>query len=301
MESLSQYYAEALPDPDPNKGNRHEQLVYELYRNKGLVPQGFTPPQKGGTGVDMKIFIKNYTINQAVSKIANISTISGGEDIGSVQGVEIKFTKKGLDSVDFGQSALTYIYAQKNWVLSGKDTKHNSQNRQLLTMAGALEVINRKWESKKNEPERFRYKSGTPKSLPAEAKKHDTDMFDDITEPMNGLPNAVAAYYTSKQCNYINISSHGLYYFNSDPIGLVMKYGIKKFASSVSQMGIRFRPKMGGSFGFEVAMKITGNLTASPVNLIDETFANQLRDDAVTCKNTTYALTQYKKSALYKK
>ena len=52
---------------------------------------------------------------------------------------------------------------------------------------------------------------------------------------------------------------------------------------------------MGGSFGFSVAMKITGNITASPVNLNDQVFANELRDDAMMCRNTTYALSQYKK------
>jgi len=63
----------------------------------------------------------------------------------------------------------------------------------------------------------------------------------------------------------------------------------------VSQMGIRFRPKMGGSFGFAVSMKIIGTLTSSPVNLNDKGFANELRDDAMMCRNTTYPLKQYRK------
>ena len=296
MESLSQYYDEEMPEPDlTNKGRRHEQIMYELYRNKGLIPQGFMPPQKGGHGVDLKLFVKNYTINQAVKRIANIATLGGGEDIGSVVGVELKLTTGTLKTVDFAQSALTYIYAQKNWAFTGKDEPENIENRRLLTLANVLQVINSKWDSKKNEPKRFRYKSGTPKSLPAEAKQHDKDMFDDTKVNMSAIPNVCAAYYTAKQCNYINISSHGLYYLNSDPLGLQMKYGVKRFGSSVSSMGIRFRPKVGGSFGFEVAMKITGTLTESPVNLIDETFANQLRDDAMMCRNTTYALSEYKK------
>jgi len=58
-------------------------------------------------------------------------------------------------------------------------------------------------------------------------------------------------------------------------------------------MGVRFRPKQGGSFGFAVAMKITGTITSSPVNLNDPMLADELRDDASECKNATYALKQY--------
>ena len=97
---------------------------------------------------------------------------------------------------------------------------------------------------------------------------------------------------TAKQCHYINISSHGLYYFNQDPLGLATRYGVKQFKNAVSSMGVRFRPKQGGSFGFAVAMKITGNITSSPVNLNDGDFANELQDDAMMCKNATYALKQ---------
>ncbi len=288
-ESLGQYYDEEMPKPElRNTGVLYEQYLYSLYRDMGMVPVGFSPPKIGGHGIDLKLFIKNYTINQAVKRIANIASLGGGEDIGSEQGVELKTS---LDD-DYGSSALSYIYAQKKWILTGKMSVENVENRKLLTAANVMQAINDKW---KGEPKRFRYKSGTPTSLPKEAKEHDIAMFPEITMPINGIENACANYYTAKQCNYINISSHGLYYFNKDPLGLSITYGVRKFSSSVSQMGIRFRPKMGGSFGFAVSMKIIGTLTSSPVNLNDKGFANELRDDAMMCRNTTYPLKQYRK------
>ena len=66
-------------------------------------------------------------------------------------------------------------------------------------------------------------------------------------------------------------------------MGLAITYGIPKFNNAVSSMGVRFRPKMGGSFGFAVSMKITGNITKSRVNLNDPSFAQDLQDDA-TCR-----------------
>ena len=55
-------------------------------------------------------------------------------------------------------------------------------------------------------------------------------------------------------------------------------------------MGVRFRPKMGGSFGFAVSMKITGNISKSRVNLNDGSFAKDLQDDAKQCTNAPYFL-----------
>ena len=288
-ETLTQYYDEEMPRPEVrNTGVLYEQYMYSFYRDRGLIPAGFTPPKMGGHGIDLKLFIKNYLVNRSVKRIANIATLGGGEDIGSTQGIELKLSPED----DYGSSALSYQYAQKKWILTGKMTTESVENRKLLTAANVMQVINEKW---KGEPKRFRYKSGTPTTLPAEAKEHDINMFPEIIVPMNGIASACSNYYTAKECNYINISSHGLYYFNKDPMGLAVTYGVRKFSSSVSQMGVRFRPKMGGSFGFSVAMKITGNVTASPVNLNDPVFANELRDDAMMCRNTTFALKEYRK------
>ena len=288
-EELSQYYDEEMPEPElRNTGVLYEQYMYSFYRDRGLIPAGFTPPKIGGHGIDLKLFIKNYLVNRSVKRIANIATLGGGEDIGSTQGIELKLSPED----DYGSSALSYQYAQKKWILTGKMTTESVENRKLLTAANVMQVINEKW---KGEPKRFRYKSGTPTTLPKEAKQHDINMFPEIIVPMNGIASACSNYYTAKECNYINISSHGLYYFNKDPMGLSVTYGVRKFSSSVSQMGVRFRPKMGGSFGFSVAMKITGNVTASPVNLNDPVFANELRDDAMMCRNATFALKEYRK------
>lgn len=288
-ETLTQYYDEEMPRPEVrNTGVLYEQYMYSFYRDRGLIPAGFTPPKMGGHGIDLKLFIKNYLVNRSVKRIANIATLGGGEDIGSTQGIELKLSPED----DYGSSALSYQYAQKKWILTGKMTTESVENRKLLTAANVMQVINEKW---KGEPKRFRYKSGTPTTLPAEAKEHDINMFPEIIVPMNGIASACSNYYTAKECNYINISSHGLYYFNKDPMGLSITYGVRKFSSSVSQMGVRFRPKMGGSFGFSVAMKITGNVTASPVNLNDPVFANELRDDAMMCRNATFALKEYRK------
>ena len=288
-EYLGQYYDEEMPTPEiRNTGVLYEQYLYSFYRDRGMIPAGFTPPKMGGHGIDLKLFIKNYLVNRSVKRIANIATLGGGEDIGSTQGIELKLSPED----DYGSSALSYQYSTKKWILTGNMTTESVENRKLLTAANVMQVINEKW---KGEPKRFRYKSGTPTSLPNEAKQYDINNFPEIIVPMNGISSACSNYYTAKECNYINISSHGLYYFNKDPMGLSITYGVRKFSSSVSQMGIRFRPKMGGSFGFSVAMKITGNVTPSPVNLNDPVFANELRDDAMMCRNTTFALKEYRK------
>ena len=308
----SQYYDEEMPRPEiRNTGVLYEQYLYSFYRDRGMIPQGFMPPKIGGHGIDLKLFIRNYAINTkfnqiiqrtkrlplgymkgAISAATNPAGIidaakyvmGGGDFLGGVQGIELKLSPED----DYGSSALSYQYSTKKWILTGKMSMENVENRKLLTAANVLQVINEKWKG--TEPLRFRYKSGTPAQLPEEAKKHDEDAFPDTTVDLAGIKSACANYYTAKDCNYINISSHGLYYFNKDPMGLAQTYGVPRFTNAVSSMGVRFRPKMGGSFGFAVSMKITGNITKSRVNLNDGSFAKDLQDDAMECTNAPYFL-----------
>ena len=310
----SQYYDEEMPRPEiRNTGVLYEQYLYSFYRDRGMIPQGFMPPKMGGHGIDLKLFMRNYTINtkfnQALQRTKRLPegvakagvaaavnpsgvidaakyVIGGGDFLGGIQGIELKM---GTDD-DYGSSALSYQYSTKKWILTGKMSMENVENRKLLTAANVLQVINEKWKG--TEPLRFRYKSGTPTTLPAEAKKHDVDAFPETLVELPGIKSACANYYTAKDCNYINISSHGLYYFNKDPMGLAQTYGVPRFTNAVSSMGVRFRPKMGGSFGFAVSMKITGNITASRVNLNDADFARDLQDDAKRCTNAPYFLKQ---------
>jgi len=314
----SQYYDEEMPRPEiRNTGVLYEQYLYSFYRDRGMIPQGFMPPKMGGHGIDLKLFMRNYTINtklnQAIHQTSRLPgglvkaslsaalnpsgvidaakyVIGGGDYIGGIQGIELKM---GADD-DYGSSALSYQYSTKKWILTGKMSMENVENRKLLTAANVLQVINEKWKG--TEPLRFRYKSGTPTTLPAEAKQHDVNAFPETLVELPGIKTACANYYTAKECNYINISSHGLYYFNKDPMGLANIYGVPKFTNAVSSMGVRFRPKMGGSFGFAVSMKITGNITASRVNLNDPDFAKDLQDDAKLCTNAPYFLKQQRKS-----
>ena len=314
----SQYYDEEMPRPEiRNTGVLYEQYLYSFYRDRGMIPQGFMPPKMGGHGIDLKLFMRNYTINtklnQAIHQTSRLPgglvkaslsaalnpsgvidaakyVIGGGDYIGGIQGIELKM---GADD-DYGSSALSYQYSTKKWILTGKMSMENVENRKLLTAANVLQVINEKWKGE--EPLRFRYKSGTPASLPAEAKQHDVNAFPETLVELPGIKTACANYYTAKECNYINISSHGLYYFNKDPMGLAQTYGVPRFTNAVSSMGVRFRPKMGGSFGFAVSMKITGNITASRVNLNDPDFAKDLQDDAKLCTNAPYFLKQQRKS-----
>ena len=52
-ETLTQYYDEEMPKPElRNTGVLYEQYLYSLYRDKGMVPAGFTPPKMGGHGID---------------------------------------------------------------------------------------------------------------------------------------------------------------------------------------------------------------------------------------------------------
>jgi len=314
----SQYYDEEMPRPEiRNTGVLYEQYLYSFYRDRGMIPQGFMPPKMGGHGIDLKLFMRNYTINtklnQAIHQTSRLPgglvkaslsaalnpsgvidaakyVIGGGDYIGGIQGIELKM---GADD-DYGSSALSYQYSTKKWILTGKMSMENVENRKLLTAANVLQVINEKWKG--TEPLRFRYKSGTPTTLPAEAKQHDVNAFPETLVELPGIKTACANYYTAKECNYINISSHGLYYFNKDPMGLAQTYGVPRFTNAVSSMGVRFRPKMGGSFGFAVSMKITGNITASRVNLNDPDFAKDLQDDAKLCTNAPYFLKQQRKS-----
>ena len=314
----SQYYDEEMPRPEiRNTGVLYEQYLYSFYRDRGMIPQGFMPPKMGGHGIDLKLFMRNYTINtklnQAIHQTSRLPgglvkaslsaalnpsgvidaakyVIGGGDYIGGIQGIELKM---GADD-DYGSSALSYQYSTKKWILTGKMSMENVENRKLLTAANVLQVINEKWKG--TEPLRFRYKSGTPTTLPAEAKQHDVNAFPETLVELPGIKTACANYYTAKDCNYINISSHGLYYFNKDPMGLAQTYGVPRFTNAVSSMGVRFRPKMGGSFGFAVSMKITGNITASRVNLNDPDFAKDLQDDAKLCTNAPYFLKQQRKS-----
>ena len=310
----SQYYDEEMPRPEiRNTGVLYEQYLYSFYRDRGMIPQGFMPPKMGGHGIDLKLFMRNYTINtkfnQALQRTKRLPVgvakagvaaavnpsgvidaakyvIGGGDFLGGIQGIELKM---GVDD-DYGSSALSYQYSTKKWILTGKMSMENVENRKLLTAANVLQVINEKWKG--TEPLRFKYKSGTPTTLPAEAKQHDVNAFPETLVELPGIKTACANYYTAKDCNYINISSHGLYYFNKDPMGLAQTYGVPRFTNAVSSMGVRFRPKMGGSFGFAVSMKITGNITASRVNLNDPDFAKDLQDDAKNCTNAPYFLKQ---------
>ena len=290
---LGQYYDEEMPIPEiRNTGVLYEQYLYSFYRDRGMIPAGFTPPKMGGHGIDLKLFMKNYNINKAVRRRA-IKLTTGipfaGVDIGAEVGIELKLSSED----DYGSSALSYNYNKKEWLLTGRNTEENIENRKLLTAANVIQTINSRWKSR-GAPKRFRYKSGRPPTLPRDAIEFDKANFPETLVTMPGIASACANYYTAKQCHYINISSSGLYYFNQDPLGLVGRYGIKRFSDSVSSMGVRFRTKQGGSFGFAVAMKITGTVTDSPVNLNDSMFADELRDDASECKNATYALKQYK-------
>ena len=287
-ENLSQYYDEELPDPElRNKGVLYEQFVYSLYRDRGMIPQGFLPPKIGGHGVDLKLFMRDYNVNKFSTRLVTGRSF-GGDDIGRIVGIELKTS----DEDHFGSSALSYDYKKRQWILTGKNTVHNEENRKLLKSANALQLINQKWKSG-GAPKRFRYKSGNPPTYPRDALEYDKANFPEYEEPMSGIVNVCSNYYTAKECNYINVSTHGLYYFNKDPLGL-SRYGVKRFSSCVGSMGIRFRLKKSGSWNFNVSMRITGNLIKSSVNLNDPVFANELRDDAAECKNATDALKQYR-------
>ena len=289
---LGQYYDEEMPVPEiRNTGVLYEQYLYSFYRDRGMIPAGFTPPKMGGHGIDLKLFMRNYNINKVITKKASGAFIGipfAGDNIGMEVGIELKLS----DQDDYGSSALSYNYDNKEWLLTGRNTEENIENRKLLKSANVLQTINSVWK-KRGAPKRFRYRSGVPPTLPRDAMEYDKANFPETLVTMPNIASACANYYTAKQCHYININDNGLYYFNQDPLGLIGRYGIKRFSDSVSSMGVRFRPKQGGSFGFAVAMKITGTVTSSPVNLNDAMFADELRDDASECKNATYALKQY--------
>ena len=176
----SQYYDEEMPRPEiRNTGVLYEQYLYSFYRDRGMIPQGFMPPKMGGHGIDLKLFMRNYSINakfnqalhrtkrlpgglakasldaalnpmSASNPMANVPVlvdaakyvIGGGDFLGGVQGIELKLGPED----DYGSSALSYQYSTKKWILTGKMSTENVENRKLLTAANVLQVINEKWK-----------------------------------------------------------------------------------------------------------------------------------------------------------
>ena len=123
----SQYYEEEMPRPEiRNTGVLYEQYLYSFYRDRGMIPQGFMPPKIGGHGVDLKLFMRNYSINtkynQALHRAKRLPggaamaaipavipgpsgiidatkyVLGSGDFIGGIQGIELKL---GADD-DYG-------------------------------------------------------------------------------------------------------------------------------------------------------------------------------------------------------
>ena len=256
---------------DVMAGFVYEKLIYTQYKELNLVPAGFRPPQAGGHGKDFEFFIRNYN-----SMIPQNST-SGG--MGMNVGVELKLS----ETDDYGQSGVKY---DGSWVLHGGMDQVAMDKRKLLKAAGVEQVIRNRWNPK-GIPN---IRAGVYSTQVSEAKRQeDKNRFRSFDFKSNAFVNLCAKYYLSKQCPYINISSHGLYHFGTDPAGLAKEFGVKNFTTAVKGMVCRVRLKPSGknSLTYNTSLKIDADagITASPVNLNDQLFAEELQEDAMMCTN----------------
>ena len=256
---------------DVMAGFVYEKLIYTQYKELNLVPAGFRPPQAGGHGKDFEFFIRNYN-----SMIPQNST-SGG--MGMNVGVELKLS----ETDDYGQSGVKY---DGSWVLHGGMDQVAMDKRKLLKAAGVEQVIRNRWNPK-GIPN---IRAGVYSTQVSEAKRReDKNRFRSFDFKSNAFVNLCAKYYLSKQCPYINISSHGLYHFGTDPAGLAKEFGVKNFTTAVKGMVCRVRLKPSGknSLTYNTSLKIDADagITASPVNLNDQLFAEELQEDAMMCTN----------------
>lgn len=256
---------------DVMAGLVYERLIYTQYKELNMVPAGFAPPQAGGHGKDFEFFIRNYN-----SMIPNNST-SGG--MGMIVGVELKLS----DTDDYGQSGLRY---DGSWVLHGGMNQIATEKRKLLKAAGVEQVIRNRWNPK-GIPN---IRAGVYSTQVSEAKRQeDKNRFKSFDFKSNAFVNLCAKYYLSKQCPYINISSHGLYHFGTDPAGLAKEFGVKNFTTAVKGMVCRVRLKQSGknSLTYNVSLKIDtdAGITKSPVNLNDTILSEELQEDAMACTN----------------
>ena len=256
---------------DVMAGVVYERFIYTQYKELNLVPAGFAPPRAGGHGKDFEFFIRNYN-----GIIPSNSTFGG---MGMNVGVELKLS----DTDDYGQSGLRYDGA---WVLHGGMNQIATEKRKLLKAAGVEQVIRNRWNPK-GIPN---IRAGVYSTQVSEAKRQeDKNRFKSFDFKSNAFVNLCAKYYLSKQCPYINISSHGLYHFGTDPAGLAKEFGVKNFTTAVKGMVCRVRLKQSGknSLTYNVSLKIDADagIVESPVNLNDTILAEELQEDAMACTN----------------
>ena len=256
---------------DVMAGLVYERLIYTQYKELKLVPAGFAPPTAGGHGKDFEFFIRNY------NSIIPTNSTTGGQ--GMKVGVELKLS----DTDDYGQSGVRY---DGSWVLHGGMGSVAMEKRALLKAAGVEQVIRNRWNPK-GVPN---IRAGVFSTNVSEAKRQeDKSRFRSFEYKSNAFVNLCAKYYLSKQCPYINIASHGLYHFGTDPAGLAKEFGVKNFLTAVKGMVVRVRLKQSGenSLTYNASMKIDidAGITSSPINLNDTIFAEELQEDAMMCAN----------------
>lgn len=280
-----------------NTGLLLEQYLYHRARDAGLVPSGFSPTSSG-TGVDMKLFLRDYTY-APIQNYTNFPELTKRAlDLilspyrGQVVGIELK----KAETDDYGQSQMEWDES-RGWYFYGKQDNATAEKRTQLVKANAHAKINQVWKNKPA-PKLFKYlKEGKKSSqVPINDRLFDKETFQSENIQSDAFISITENYYTSKNCPYINVASHGLYYFSSDPLGLGMKYGVKSFRSAVSGMSLRFRYKPSGkkSYGFNAALKVNG-MKKSPVNLISDNWIMQFQEDAIVCENAPYPLQQVRK------
>ena len=282
-----------------NKGLLLEKFIYHQCRDAGIVPMGFSP-SSSVSGVDLKLFIRDYNFNPtpkynnmpslARQTLDFIITPFRGENVG----IELKI--KASD--DFGQSQMEWNKST-GWSFYGKQDSSSVEKRNMLKKANADTMINLMWRDRQD-PKLFGYLKKGLKStqVSEEDRNFDKNNYAATEYKNDGYISIIENYYTGKACPYLNISERGLYYFKSDPLNLKERFGIPSFRNSVkggAKLRFRYKPGGGKSYGFTAAMKTYGGIKSSPVNLMDDTFVMDLQEDAILCSNAPYPLQQLRK------
>ena len=279
-----------------NKGLLLEKFIYHQCRDAGIVPMGFSPTSSV-SGVDLKLFIKDYNFNPTpkYNKMPSLQRQALDLILAPFRGENVGIELKMSATDDYGQSQMEWNKST-GWSFYGKQDSSSVEKRTMLKKANAEAKINEKWRGKPD-PKLFGYlKRGIPSTRVSEQDRNfDKNIYKDGEDKSDGYLSIIENYYSSKGCPYINIKEQGLYYFKSDPLGLKMKFGIPSFRNSIKGgTKLRFRYKATGvdSYGFNASMKITGGMNSSPVNLMDDQFIMDLQEDAMMCSNAPYPLQQ---------
>tara|TARA_X000001388_G_scaffold71644_1_gene61600 strand:- start:2141 stop:3052 length:912 start_codon:yes stop_codon:yes gene_type:complete len=283
-----------------NKGYQYELELSQRYskfnaRNAPL----------GSSGMDLRFAVKGVPIN-----------------------VEVKYTESfsGAKNLNYGQSKF-YQLSNGKWDFTDKTSEEGEQRTSILTSAGILEFINKKWNQKslleenlklaRTKEEKKRVAAQERLRLGGEfrvglidnraAFKYSAKKIEYVKDEdypftnLSLLKNAVQSYYSRKGADYVQIKNFGLYRLSSrDPISELSggKISIPLFNPSSVLVRIRLKGYGRGNYSFTAALEAYG----FPSNTISasETVVKDIREDDSETSYNEKRRTSYKVGKFFK-